>query len=57
MGSIYYDDNEYAKAIEYIEKAIELDSEISKEVSPLINDFKSVVNSIQEKLSNLFKNK
>ncbi|TFG24683.1 MAG: tetratricopeptide repeat protein [Promethearchaeota archaeon] len=56
-GRVYFDDNEYHKALEYIEKAIQLDSEISKEVNPLINDFKNIVNSIQEKLSNFFKNK
>ncbi|MFW9899521.1 MAG: tetratricopeptide repeat protein, partial [Candidatus Thorarchaeota archaeon] len=57
LGSIYYDNKEYDKALEYIEKAIELESEIAKEVSPLIKDFKNLTNLIQEKLSNLFKNK
>ncbi|MFX0186135.1 MAG: tetratricopeptide repeat protein [Candidatus Hodarchaeota archaeon] len=57
LGSIYYDNKEYDKALEYIEKAIELESEIAKEISPLIKDFKNLANLIQEKLSNLFKNK
>jgi tetratricopeptide (TPR) repeat protein len=57
LGSIYYDNKEYDKALEYIEKAIELESKIAKEISPLIKDFKNLANLIQEKISNLFKNK
>ncbi|MFX1385029.1 MAG: tetratricopeptide repeat protein [Promethearchaeota archaeon] len=57
MGSIYTEIKEYHKAIECIEKAIELDSQINKEISHLIDDFKKILNSIQEKLTDLFRKK
>lgn len=57
MGMAYLDKKEYEKAIKNLIKAIDIKPDLGKQISPLIEDFTSLVVSIKEKLSEKFETK
>ncbi|TFG07177.1 MAG: tetratricopeptide repeat protein [Promethearchaeota archaeon] len=57
LGRLYIQKNEYHDGIEFIKKAIELNSEIKEEIKPDVDKFDELINSITEKLLQMFKNK
>ncbi len=57
MGSLYHDKKDYNNAVEQIKKAIDLDPSLKEEIGSIIKDFDNTVDSIQDKLTDLFKNK
>ena len=57
MGSLYHEKNDYHSGVEQIKKAIDLDSSLKEEIGSLINDFDNTIESMRNKLAELFKNK
>ncbi len=57
MANIYHEKKEYNIAIKHLEKAVELDPDISKEMSQHMKDFKELISLLQNKFSEMFKNK
>ncbi len=57
MGSLYHEKNDYYNGLEQIKKAIDLDPSLKEEISSLINDFDNIIDSMHNKLTELFKNK
>ena len=57
MGSIYHNNKDYNNAVEQIKKAVDLDPSLKEEVGPIISDFDKTIDSMQNKLIELFKNK
>jgi tetratricopeptide (TPR) repeat protein len=57
MGSSYYDKKDYDKAIECIEKGIQLNPKLGKDMNSIIFDFKKSKDLLRERLLEEFKNK
>ncbi|MFX1276141.1 MAG: tetratricopeptide repeat protein, partial [Promethearchaeota archaeon] len=51
LGKVNFSKKEFNLAIEHLEKAIGLKPELGRTVTPLINEFKSIIASFKEKLS------
>jgi tetratricopeptide (TPR) repeat protein len=56
-GSIYLDRKDYDMALELIDKANRLEPGIESELKANVNDVRKLLDSIQEKISEMFKNK
>lgn len=57
MGSLYHEKRDYNNAVEQIKKALDLDPSLKEEVGSIIKDFDNIIDSMQNKLTELFKNK
>jgi len=57
MGSAAVNLKQYKDAIESLKKAVEIDPDIGKDIKQLTVDFDNLINSLQEKLSEIFQNK
>jgi len=57
MGSIYHEKRDYNNAVEQIKKALDLDPSLKEEVGSIIKDFDNIIDSMLNKLTELFKNK
>jgi len=57
MGSLYHNKKDFNSAVENIKKALDLDSSLKEEIGSFIKDFNKIIGSMQDKLTELFKNK
>ncbi len=57
MGSIYHEKKDYNNAVEQIKKALDLDPSLKEEIGSIIRNFENIIDSMQSKLTELFKNK
>jgi tetratricopeptide (TPR) repeat protein len=57
MGSLYHNNKDFNSAVENIKKALDLDSSLKEEIGSNIEDFNKITGSMQDKLTELFKNK
>jgi len=57
LGSIYYENKDYDNAMKCFDKAIQLDSGIKNQINTQISEMKKLIDKIQQKLIELFKNK
>ncbi|MGV9171479.1 MAG: tetratricopeptide repeat protein [Promethearchaeia archaeon] len=53
-GDCYYQQNNYVEALKYFDKAISLDEEIKEQMSALLEDFRGIVDEIQNQLKEIF---
>ncbi|MFX1340938.1 MAG: tetratricopeptide repeat protein, partial [Promethearchaeota archaeon] len=57
MGSIYHEIKDFNNAVEHIKKALNLDPSLEEDVGSIISNFEKTIDSMQNKLIELFKNK
>ncbi|MFW9866821.1 MAG: tetratricopeptide repeat protein, partial [Candidatus Thorarchaeota archaeon] len=57
MGCTYFDKKDYNNAIQFIEKALQMEPNLGKDVQALIEDLRITINKLQEALNLLFINK
>ena len=57
LGGLYHDKKDYNAALEYFKKAANLDSYFNDEIGSFLEEFDKLINTIQDKLIELFKNK
>ncbi len=53
LGKVNFIKKKYNTALEYLEKAIGIKPELGRTITPVIKDFKSIVNLLEEKLNEL----